>query len=303
MKGKETTDTFHHPSVQDDSIHGQFTIYRIEDYCVNSSLPDTRKDFYKITLLKKGEGILSFPEKSFHIKNGMIVFFNPKIPYSWEPVTMNDSGFSCLFTEDFIHHPIKTKSLLQTPLFQAGGYHVLVPDKKSISLLTGIFEQMMVEMQSPYPHKLELLRSYIQIIIHEALKIAPLEAHRPGNSTARIKTLFMELLENQFPIVSLQHTLRYKNAHEYAFQLAIHTNHLNRALKEITGHTTTELISSRIIKEAKALLMHSDWDIAEIGFCLGFDHASNFNIFFKKQTGFTPRHYRRQALVLSRTIV
>jgi AraC family transcriptional activator of pobA len=47
------------------------------------------------------------------------------------------------------------------------------------------------------------------------------------------------------------------------------------------------------------LLLHSSWDIAEIGYCLGFEHASNFNIFFKKQTGQTPNHFRRQPVAIA----
>jgi AraC-like DNA-binding protein len=104
------------------------------------------------------------------------------------------------------------------------------------------------------------------------------------------------LLESQFPIASPQHPIGLRNAHEFADQLAVHTNHLNRALKETTGKTTTELISERLIREAKALLLHSNWNITEIGYGLGFDHASNFNIFFKKGSGQTPNQFRKRVV-------
>jgi AraC-like DNA-binding protein len=164
-----------------------------------------------------------------------------------------------------------------------------------MTFLIGIFEQMLTEMSSSYKNKYELLRSYVQIIIHEALKIELPENHyRPGASSNRISDLFLELLERQFPVTSPQDVIRLKNASEFASQLSVHTNHLNRSLKEITGKTTSEHIAGRMIKEARALLLHSNWDIAEVGYCLGFEHPSNFNIFFKKQTGQTPNHFRRQ---------
>jgi len=47
------------------------------------------------------------------------------------------------------------------------------------------------------------------------------------------------------------------------------------------------------------LLRNSDWSMAEIGYCLGFEHPSNFNNFFKKHIGQSPNHYRRQPVVLS----
>lgn len=154
-----------------------------------------------------------------------------------------------------------------------------------MNLLTGVFRSMLKEMHSGYANKYELLRSYIQIIMHEALKIQPADTfYKPANASERITGLFIELLERQFPIDAPDQVLSLKNANEFATQLNIHTNTLNRALKETTGKTTTEWVAERTIKEAKALLQFSSWDMAEIAYSLGFEHASNFNIFFKKNT-------------------
>jgi AraC-like DNA-binding protein len=131
--------------------------------------------------------------------------------------------------------------------------------------------------------------------MHEAMKMQPPETfYQPANASERISTLFMELLERQFPIDSPSQIIKLKNANEFATQLNVHTNTLNRALKETTGKTTTEWVAERIIKEAKALLQFSSWDIAEIGYSLGFEHSSNFIIFFKKQTGKTPKSFRKE---------
>ena len=37
-----------------------------------------------------------------------------------------------------------------------------------------------------------------------------------------------------------------------------------------------------------ALLRHTDWDVAQIAYGLGFEYPAYFNNFFKKQTGLTP---------------
>jgi len=300
MKAKETAGEFHHHITGELSGPGQFTIYPTGGNRSAVSLPHTRRDFYKISLVTKAEGILSYADKTFHIKDGILAFFNPMIPYSWKPLSSGHDGWSCLFTEDFINPTLKADSLATSPLFKLNGNHVLVPGKKSIQFLSGIFEQMYTEMQSTYSNKYDLLRSYVQIVLHEALKIEPLQKEQAyGNSATRISALFLELLERQFPIASPQHTLQLKNANEFASQLGIHTNHLNRALKEATGKTTSEYLAQRILKEAKALLLHSDWDIASIGYSLGFEHASNFNSFFKKHTGQTPNYFRRQPVGIS----
>jgi AraC family transcriptional activator of pobA len=300
MKPKETISDFQQRHGDGQTDAGKFNVYKIEEFSHAVPLPYNRRDFYKISLVIKGEGILSSADQIFHIKDNAIIFTNPMIPFSWKGLSDSQTGYFCLFTEEFINNQLKADSLSQSPLFKVSGNHVLFPDQKSLELLRDVFERMLTEMQSAYINKYELLRSYVQIMIHEALKIEPGENdHKPGTSSARICSLFMELLERQFPIASPQHTVHLKNANEFAGRLSVHTNHLNRALKQTTGKTTTELISERILKEARALLLHSNWAIAEVGYCLGFDHASNFNIYFKKQTGQTPSQFRRQRVAIS----
>jgi AraC family transcriptional activator of pobA len=99
-------------------------------------------------------------------------------------------------------------------------------------------------------------------------------------------------LDRQFPIESPSQRLSMRSAKDFADQLSVHVNHLNRAIKETTGKTTTGHISERIISEAKALLRHTNWNISEISYCLGFEEPSHFNNFFRKQADLTPTAYR-----------
>lgn len=278
-------------------LSGMFNVYRIEDYNNSIAIPYNRRDYYKITLVSRGEGILSYGEKTVHIKDSALIFTNPMIPYSYESLAEKEQGFFCLFTEEFITSYLRTDSLSDSPLFKVHGNHILLPDPASAAFLGGIFEHMLQEMQSSYINKFDLLRSYVQIIIHQSLKIErPRSYYQAGTSSVRLSDLFLELLERQFPISSPAHTMQVKNAHEFATQLGVHTNHLNRALRETTGKTTTEHLAERILKEAKSLLLHSSWDISEIGYCLGFNHPSNFYLFFKRNTGQTAKQFRRREL-------
>jgi AraC-like DNA-binding protein len=68
----------------------------------------------------------------------------------------------------------------------------------------------------------------------------------------------------------------------------IHVNHLNRAVKDITEKTTSQLIAERILQEAKFLLKHSSWNVSEIAYALGFTEVTHFNNFFKKHVTAKP---------------
>jgi AraC family transcriptional regulator, transcriptional activator of pobA len=298
MKTKKIISDFYKLHGQDYSKAAQFNVYRREEFaCDSTSLPPNRRDFYKISLIVKGEGSIAAADRAIYIKNNAILFMNPLIPYSWQPATENQTGFFCLFTDDFITPALKKESLAQSPLFKVGGNNFFFPDHASMKLLIGVFESMLREIKSDYVNKYDLLRSYVQIVMHEALKLQPpLAFYKPANASQRISNLFLELLERQFPIDSPNHVIRLKNANEFANQLNIHTNTLNRSLKDATGKTTTEWIAERLITEAKALLQYSTWHMAEIAYCLGFEHPSNFHIFFKKQAGVTPLQFRKEII-------
>ena len=53
-------------------------------------------------------------------------------------------------------------------------------------------------------------------------------------------------------------------------------------------------IAARINLEAKRLLVHTDWPVALIAERLGFDEATNFSKFFKRESGATPAQFRRR---------
>jgi len=104
--------------------------------------------------------------------------------------------------------------------------------------------------------------------------------------------VFTELLERQFPIEALTQRFSMRSANDFAQLLSVHVNHLNRAIRETTGKTTTDHIAERLLREAKVLLKQTDWNISEIGYCLGFEEPTHFNNFFKKQTQLTPTSFR-----------
>jgi AraC-like DNA-binding protein len=252
----------------------------------------SRKDFYKICLTT-GKSIIHYADKSFEADGTVLFFGNPHIPYSWETISRSYIGYTCLFSEDFLQLSERSESLQYSPLFKIGGTPILMITDSQREFLNTIFQKMIEEQQIDYTFKDELIRSYISLVIHEALKMQPSENYdKRKNASARITSVFLELLERQFPIESPDHPLGLKTAQDYAKNLSVHINHLNRAVREVTGKHTTAHIAERITSEAKALLQHTDWNIADIAYALGFEYPSYFNNYFKRMTGTNPKSLR-----------
>jgi AraC family transcriptional regulator, transcriptional activator of pobA len=271
-----------------------FKAYEVDSNAAGHSY--SRKDFYKISLTS-GAYIFNYADRTFETDETILFFGNPHIPYSCEVTKPSPDGYACLFTEDFLKLSERTESLLHSPLFRIGGTPILTLNKGQKKDISGIFQKMIAEQDSSYAHKDELIRNYISLIIHEALKMHPSENFsKSKNAAARITAVFLELLERQFPIENISHPLQLKTAQDFADNLSVHVNHLNSSVKEVTGKSTTTHIAERIISEAKALLQHTDWSIAEIAYALGFDYPTYFNNFFKKKTGQIPKSVRAVAL-------
>lgn len=268
-----------------------FKAFQIEDDTDATRLY-SRKDFFKICLTT-GNSKIHYADRSFESEDTILFFGNPHIPYSWETLSTTYVGYTCLFSEDFLKQTERSESLHQSPFFKIGGTPVLKITEEQRLFLNTIFKKMIEEQKSDYAFKDELIRNYINLIIHEALKLQPSENYEKHNNAAsRITSVFLELLERQFPIETTDHPLQLKTAQDYAQNLNIHANYLNRSVKEVTGKSTTTHISERIITEAKALLQHTDWNIAEIAHALGFEYPTYFNNFFKKLTGTNPKTLR-----------
>jgi AraC family transcriptional activator of pobA len=293
MPMRETIAEYYQRYGRGEPATGQVSAYRLEDVAAADTYPHVRRDFYKIKLLCGAEGILSYADQRVVVQGCALIFVNPLIPYAWERTAGHETGFACLFTEEFSTPQLRTASVAQSPLFRVGAVPVLFPPPAAEARLRHLFEQLLIELPSPYPHKYEVLRNYVQLLVHESLKLLP-TASAPADAAARLQEQFLDLLARQFPLTSPYQPLVLKTANEFARHLRVHPNHLNKVLKVTTGHSTTAHIAGRLVEEAQALLQHSNWGITEIAHGLGFGHASNFHAFFRKNTGYTPKGYRQQ---------
>jgi AraC family transcriptional regulator, transcriptional activator of pobA len=272
---------------------GHFNVFEIADFVGPRAkpIPYNRKDYYKISLII-GRNVYHYADKSIEIEKNALLFANPQVPYNWEPLDQKQSGFFCIFTEAFFREFINV-NLQHYPVFKPGGQPIFFLPDEQVATTADIFRKMFEDIKSDYVYKYDSIRTRVFELIHSAQRMQPAaRLYSNSNAATRISSLFMELLERQFPIESPHQQINFRSAREYADQLAVHVNHLNRALKETTNKTTSELIAERLIQEAVTLLKHTSWNVSEIAHTLGFEEPTHFNNFFKKRTRQTPTTYR-----------
>ena len=282
-----------------DSVHkeiGHFNVFRLEPFVgLNARpVPYSRRDYFKISLIR-GNNKVHYADKVVEIKERALLFANPQVPYNWEEIDKVQSGYFCVFTDSFFH---RFGNLSDYSLFQPNGTPIFELSKNQAEEISLVYERMFDEINAEYAHKYDILRTLVFELIHRAMKLYPSDNlnKKEINASHRITNIFLELLERQFPVDDTRQRLNLRTPAAFADQLAIHVNHLNRALKKTTEKSTSEIIQQRILQEAKILLKHSSWNIAEIAYALGFNEVTHFNKFFKQKQSLTPSAFRNASL-------
>jgi AraC family transcriptional regulator, transcriptional activator of pobA len=273
---------------------GHFNLFHLEPFVEGSptTIPYRRRDFYKVMLVK-GNSHVHFADQIIEVQKQALVFSNPLIPYKWDHLDKIREGVYCIFNQQFFS---QFGQLSQYEVFQPNGNHVFELTDAEAEQVRDLFDRMEKEFAAEFKYKYDVIRNLVFELIHYGLKMQPsvkLEK-QPQSAGQRIAFLFLELLERQFPIDDQHPQMTLRTASDFADQLNVHVNHLNRTVKETTEKTTTQLIAERVLQESKILLRHSKWNVSEIAYALGFTEVTHFNNFFKKHMGTSPLRFRKE---------
>ena len=136
------------------------------------------------------------------------------------------------------------------------------------------------DVHSLLRHQLHTLLTRLRILQGKRHPQAPLVS-----PAAQRFQRFQQLVEQRFA--------QWHQVVDYADQLGYTEKSLARAVAAAAGTTAKAFIAARINLEAKRLLVHTDQPIATLAEKLGFDEATNFSKFFKREVGCTPAEFRK----------
>lgn len=273
---------------------GHFNLFHLEPLVEGKPtvIPYKRRDFYKIMLVRGGSKV-HYADNVYEIKKQAISFSNPMIPYKWEHLDRIREGVYCIFNTKMFH---QFGQFQQYEVFQPNGIHIFELSDEQYEIVAEVYEKIESEFNSDYKYKFDMIRNLIFELIHYGLKMQPAQIleKQHVNASQRITSLFIELLERQFPIDENHTSINLRSASDFADHLNVHVNHLNRAVKQVTQKTTTQMVGERILQEAKVLLKYSKWNVSEVAYSLGFNEVTHFNNFFKKHLNLSPTIFRKQ---------
>ena len=129
----------------------------------------SRRDFYTICLLS-GPRHLQHADQQIELNDTCLLLGNPLAAFSQAEAT-HQTGYSCRFTEAFFRQSGPVVSPEQWAIFKGHTPRAFALRDEQAAYLASLFQKMLAEQQTPYLYKDELLRTYLQLVMHEALRL------------------------------------------------------------------------------------------------------------------------------------
>lgn len=274
--------------------YSDFALKRIEDvYRSTNGAPDVphRHDYYTILFVEKGEGVHFVDFTEYKIEDRTIYFIQPgqmhQVIFTSEPL-----GWVITFTEQFlVANTIPEKMINDIYLFNDYGQSPpLSINESDIPVYKSLAEQM--------AHFAVSLETYTTEAVGALVKLFLIQSNNHCSLKKSNNPQFVETSNHILRTFKKSLNKRYAASHmvsEYADELAVTADYLNKTVKNLTGKSAKDHIQSKLITEAKRSLLFSDISNKELSYELGFEESAHFNNFFKKITGQTPSEFRVSA--------
>lgn len=249
-----------------------------------------RNNYYSLIWVKKGKGKVKadFAEHSF--EENSLLAFSPYQPYMI-CTTENIEGVAIHFHPDFfcIHfhqkevscHGVLFNNIYQPPFTQIS--------ESATETFNMVIAQMKDEMQNAGMAQYELLISYLKIFLITASRLKKEQLQEATKQIKDTKEPF--ILQSLKDAIELNFKTKHAPSH-YADLLNISAKALAKLSKTHFNKTLTDLISERIIIEAKRELYLTNKAVKEIAYELGYDDEHYFSRFFKTNADISPQGYR-----------
>ncbi|MEL7247394.1 MAG: helix-turn-helix transcriptional regulator [Bacteroidota bacterium] len=275
-----------------------FAVMRIEEQPETKRLemPLFRCNFYRVVFFSNPGVHFSLPDQQMAAGANSVYFSYPGKVESWQ-TTDRIRGYLVCFTADFaqmdrLHSAFTT----QYPFFQFSARSLICSSEQELPVLRDSFERLIREVQEEHHDQDELVRLLLHELLLRIRRLYNLQQEQLTSgeqNQATIYNQFRQEVDQYFIELADGKQEQQLSVRHIAEQLLLHPSYLNSVIKQLTGQTASSFIQAKTLLEAKSYLLHTDLQVAEVAFRLGFSQTPYFNRFFKQQTGLTPTNFRK----------
>lgn len=249
-----------------------------------------RNNYYSLIWLTNGDGKVKADFSEYDFQENSLFAFSPYQPFMLSG-NKKLGGIALQFHPDFfcIHKhqaEVACNGVLFNNIYNPP---FIAIDENSVSTFTMLVNQIKAEMQNPALAQYELLISYLKIFLITASRLKTEQEPKALQAVLKLKEPF--ILQNLKDAIEKNFKTKH-SASDYAKTLNISASVLAKITKTHFNKTLTDLISERIIIEAKRELYLTNKAVKEIAYELGYQDEYYFSRFFKTNADISPQIYR-----------
>lgn len=130
-------------------------------------------------------------------------------------------------------------------------------------------------------------------VVNSCLSLLLIEIWRASGPTAKEMDALPHQIVDDFLHLVEQHLLDHWTVADYARRIGVSSDRMNSSVRRAIGTSPHRHIQSRLMEEAKSLLIHSNLHVAEVAYKLGFNDAAYFSRFFQRHSDVTPGRFKK----------
>lgn len=244
-----------------------------------------RHNFYLLVLFTHGTGIHEIDFDRYEIKRGSLFMLQPGQIHNWK-LSNDIDGYIVFYSQETYNLHFGNKKIEDYSFYQSvKSSPELFYNEEELQEIEVYFNLMKKESESVKSKQKEAILNLLDLInIQISRKYLPENNHKTPIYNHKINQ-FEKLIDIYFKSE--------KSPSFYASKMSITLKHLNRVCKTILNKTATQIITKRIILEAKRLLIDQNKSISQIADELNFENYSYFAKLFKKESGISPSDFRK----------
>lgn len=245
--------------------------------------PDIRqKQYHEIMWVQEGNTDFIIDGDRFNVMANSF-FIVPKDRYHQFLPKERITGQVIRFTEEFLSH---FPRLLFSKFNQLA--EVKIGQRENL-IFQKLFEIFQMEYTSANKNH-KVLTNVLQGILYKLDEVKCQQLCKTNHNQS------VDLID-RLQLLFDTHIRQHRSVKFYAQLLNITPRKLGLTLKVTLNNTTENLISQRLLIEAKRELIYSRNSISQIAYDLNFQDNSYFTKFFKKFTKITPKQFRKEGKI------
>lgn len=190
------------------------------------------------------------------------------------------------FSSHYIEQKNHSRAMLDV-IYWTLGKPVLSLKPQGAQLMEEYLKMLLRMFESFNEHIREQITSNLFEDIHTGISILYQNKNVEKSVVSKSEQLCRDFMQ-----LVMQHYNHTRNVSWYAEKLGITHAHLCTTVKQVTGKTCINIISSMVIMDAKSQLKSTQLSIQNISDSLNFANMSFFGKYFKRYVGMSPLEYR-----------